>query len=126
MSKSIIDKQLNNLPKEIKFCKKCVISNQRPRIKLNADGICSACEYKDIKNTIDWQKREHELVDLCNKFRKNDGTFDVVVPVSGGKDSALVSHMLKYKYGMHPRVSKCVPLALGSGRRLAQSATLLT
>ena len=102
MSKSIIDKQLNILPKEIKFCKKCVISNQRPRIKLNADGICSACEFKDIKNTIDWQKREHELVDLCNKFRKNDGTFDVVVPVSGGKDSALVSHMLKYKYGMHP------------------------
>ena len=32
-----------NLPKEVKFCKKCVISNQRPRIKFNSEGICGPC-----------------------------------------------------------------------------------
>ena len=37
-----------------------------------------------------------------DKFRKNNGEFDCLVPGSGGKDSAMVSHVLKYKYGMNP------------------------
>ena len=28
----ILDQQLDILPKEIKFCKTCIVSNQRPRI----------------------------------------------------------------------------------------------
>ena len=39
---------------------------------------------------------------MCDKFRRNDGRFDVIVPGSGGKDSAYVSHILKNKYGMNP------------------------
>ena len=102
MSNSIIDKQIDLIPKEIIFCKKCVVSNQRPRIHFDDDGICGACKYTEIKNSIDWSMREREFKELCDKFRKNDGSFDVVVPSSGGKDSARVSHMLKYKFGMHP------------------------
>ena len=52
--------------------------------------------------TIDWNEREKELIDLCNKYRKKDGSFDCVVPSSGGKDSAWVAHELKVKYNMHP------------------------
>ena len=33
VSDEIFDKQLEHLPKDVKFCKKCVVSNQRPRIK---------------------------------------------------------------------------------------------
>ena len=40
-----IDKQYDTLPKKIKFCKNCVVSNQRPRTKFNSEGICSACEW---------------------------------------------------------------------------------
>lgn len=39
---------------------------------------------------------------LCDKYRRTDGFFDVIVPVSGGKDSSTVAHKLKTKYGMHP------------------------
>ena len=39
---------------------------------------------------------------MLDRFRKNDGGYDVVVPGSGGKDSAYTSHILKYKYGMNP------------------------
>ena len=91
-----------NLPLEVKFCKKCTISNQRPRITFDKEGVCSACRFAEYKKTIDWQQRDNELVKLCNRFRKNDGSYDVIVPSSGGKDSASVAHKLKYKYGMNP------------------------
>lgn len=94
--------KLYNLPKEIKFCKRCVMSNQRPRISLDERGICNACCYKEKKEKIDWKLREKELVGLLYRYRKNNGEFDVICPGSGGKDSAFVAHTLKYKYGMHP------------------------
>ncbi len=99
--KDVIQKY--NLPIDIKFCKKCVISNQRPRIIFDKEGVCSACRFNEKKNKdIDWEKREQELRALCDKHRSKDGRWDVIVPCSGGKDSAFVAHMLKHKYGMHP------------------------
>ncbi len=91
------------LPSKVIYCKKCVISNQRPRIVLDDEGVCGACRYAEYKNTkIDWNKRDLELQELCDKHRRKDGQFDVIVPCSGGKDSAFVAHMLKNKYGMNP------------------------
>jgi N-acetyl sugar amidotransferase len=105
------------LPSSVKFCSKCVISNQRPSstiefmhsksdiketINFNSDGICDACAFNDIKDEgIDWERREQELMKLCDMYRKPHG-YDVIVPGSGGKDSAYTSHILKYKYGMNP------------------------
>jgi len=104
--------KLYNLPEKVEFCKKCTISNQRPRIKFDNQGICSACHYADTKkNIIDWKKREEELMKLCDRHRKKDGSFDVVVPCSGGKDGAWVAHQLKYKYGMNPLTVTWAPLS---------------
>tara|TARA_B100000315_G_scaffold233911_1_gene247478 strand:- start:1956 stop:3155 length:1200 start_codon:yes stop_codon:yes gene_type:complete len=98
-----LDKQFESIPKNVIFCKNCVVSNQRPRTRFNENGVCSACQWAYEKDhVVDWEKRENELVQLCNKFRSNDGSFDVVVPGSGGKDSAYVAHQLKNRYGMHP------------------------
>lgn len=105
------------LPPEIRFCSRCVISNQRPNsaveykhtvaskkstINFDEKGVCDACRLADIKNSIDWAQRERELVDLCNRYRKTDGSYDCIVPGSGGKDSFYTAHVLKHKYGMHP------------------------
>jgi N-acetyl sugar amidotransferase len=105
------------LPEEVKFCSRCVMSNQRPssavefkhtisskKITLNIgnDGVCDACKQAEEKENIDWKKREDELNRLLDKHRRNDGYYDCIVPGSGGKDSAFQSHVLKYKYGMHP------------------------
>lgn len=98
------------------FCKKCVESNQRymgsiqhletkDNIKQRTsidDGICGACKYSEIKKKIDWSERERELVEILNKHRKNDGTYDVLIPGSGGKDTIYLSHVLKFKYKMNP------------------------
>ena len=92
-----------NLPSEVKYCTKCTISNQRPRITFDEHGVCAACQYAKFKQTeIDWELRDKELKELCDKHRKNDGSYDVIVPSSGGKDSAFVAYQLKYKYGMNP------------------------
>lgn len=92
-----------NLPAEVKYCKKCVISNQRPRISFNEEGICSACTFAAYKNKgIDWNKREEALLRLLDKYRKSNGEFDVIVPCSGGKDSVFVAWELKHTYGMNP------------------------
>ncbi len=93
------------LPREVKFCRFCVISNQRPNsaiefrhsinskkstIHFNEEGICDACVMtKRKEQEIDWQSREEELIALCNRFRKNDGTYDCIISGSGGKDSFL-------------------------------------
>jgi N-acetyl sugar amidotransferase len=106
---------LYNLPEQIVFCKKCVISNQRPRsvvefknqndqkegINIDTNNICEACKYDETKNEINWVEREKKLISLLDKHRKTSG-YDCVVPGSGGKDSAYAAHILKYKYGMNP------------------------
>lgn len=105
------------LPLEVKFCKKCVISNQRPNstveflntgcekketIIFDSTGVCDACRMAEKKKNIDWKKREEELMLLLDKYRKKDGSYDCIVPGSGGKDSCYASWLLKYKYNMHP------------------------
>lgn len=105
------------LPAEVKFCKKCVISNQRPNaaieyshtkdskkqtIHFTEDGVCDACRVAEKKKKIDWGEREKQLKDLCDRYRKNDGSYDCLVPGSGGKDSFYAAHVLKYAYNMHP------------------------
>ena len=110
-------KNFQNLPKNIIFCKRCVISNQRPSsvsetknkknikkkvIEFDKNGICSACKNHDLMEKIDWEKREKLLIKTLDRFRKSNGEYDVIVPGSGGKDSGYVSHVLKHKYGMNP------------------------
>lgn len=106
------------LPDEIKFCSNCVISNQRPNsaiefqhtskskkktINFNDENVCDACRVaEEKKSAIDWSERERELKELCDKYRKSDGSYDCLVPGSGGKDSFYQAHILKYKYGMNP------------------------
>ena len=111
MKSKKFERQLIELPKEIKFCTRCVMSNQRPRIIFDEKGICSGCRNSEyFKEKINWTKREDELCKLLDEHRRNDGYWDVVVPSSGGKDSAFVAHQLKYKYGMNPLTVTWTPL----------------
>ena len=74
------------LPREVRFCARCVISNQRPnsaveyehterharrrRSHFDADGVCDACRFAEKKQaTIDWAERERQLRELCDRYR---------------------------------------------------------
>ncbi|MEQ8314076.1 MAG: N-acetyl sugar amidotransferase [Gammaproteobacteria bacterium] len=99
------------LPVEVRFCSRCTVSNQRPRISFDENGVCSACNFSDSKkNGINWESRHKELEVLCDKHRKNNGEYDVIVPCSGGKDGSYVAHQLKYEYGMNPLTVTWAPL----------------
>jgi len=114
-----------SLPREVRFCQRCMMSNQRPTsypefkhtrdritptLHIDEEGICDACRYAETKEKIDWEAREKELVELCDKYRRNDGSYDCLVPGSGGKDSVFAAHVLKYKYGMHPLTCTWPPI----------------
>ena len=119
-------KTFYNLPEKVVFCKQCVMSNQRPAsvpefrhtrnrdgakyMQINEDGVCDACRQAEVKKSIDWQERERELKELLDRYRRNDGKYDCLVPGSGGKDSAYQAHMLKYKYGMNPLTCTWPPI----------------
>jgi len=113
------------LPENVVFCNHCVISNQRPNstaefshtskskkttMNIDNEGVCDACRNAEEKEKIDWNKREGELLELLDKYRRNDGYYDCLVPGSGGKDSAYQAHILKYKYGMNPLTTTWPPI----------------
>lgn len=108
---------LFGLPAEVVFCRRCVMSNQRPAsypefrhtrdrqtptLHIDDDGVCDACRFAERKEDIDWDDRERQLVALLDRHRRDDGSYDCIVPGSGGKDSGFAAHVLKYRYGMHP------------------------
>lgn len=113
-----MNQTLFGLPQEVVFCKKCVISNQRPNsaveyqhnkeslkttIAFGLDGICDACKFAEKKNKeIDWQAREESLLELAKKHAGSPGKYNCIVPGSGGKDSFYQAHILKNKFGFRP------------------------
>ena len=94
---------ISNLRPTTTLESKHVRNEIKPTTYFDANDVCDACRWAEIKETkIDWKKREKELHELCDKHRRNDGSYDVVVPASGGKDSMYVSHILKTKFKMNP------------------------
>lgn len=88
--------------KTISWCKNCMNMSTRPRITFDSKGWCNACQWMEEKKKIDWKPRQSELEELLSKHRSTTGSFDCIVPVSGGKDGSYVAYMLKHKYGMNP------------------------
>ena len=99
------------LPQNVQYCKECVMTNQKPNscyefehtihskkktMVIQEDGVCDACHACHNKEgKIDWADRERQLRELCDRYRKTDGSYDCLVPGSGGKDSFYAAHLLK-------------------------------
>ena len=108
-----------NSPENVIFCKKCVQSNQKVtssslisddknhtnknRMGLVND-ICDGCRQVERKfnQNIDWNERETKLKEILEKYRSRNGSYDCIVPGSGGKDSVFQAEILKKKYNMNP------------------------
>jgi N-acetyl sugar amidotransferase len=86
----------------MKFCKNCVMPDTKPDLSFDENGVCSACNSYQQRETIDWDKKKAELMELLDKYRSKDSSkWDCIVPVSGGKDSTYqVIKMLEF--GMTP------------------------
>ena len=78
--------RLYGLPAEIKFCASCTYSNQKPNsekeykhnintkkptVAFDEEGVCSACRITQRKRAVDWDAREKQLRELCDRYREN-------------------------------------------------------
>ena len=86
----------------MKRCVKCLRPDTLPGCVFNAEGVCPACERFEARKNIPWEARQEFLHNLCNEHRATNGSYDCIIPVSGGKDSFYQVNMFKNKYRMNP------------------------
>lgn len=91
----------------IKWCTNCVYpSISAAPMEFNGDGECTGCQMASVKAGIpdsEWARRRELLSEIISKYRCPDGSrHDVVVAVSGGKDSYFQTHVLKHEFGIKP------------------------
>lgn len=71
----------------MRWCRRCLLPDTRPGIRIGADGICLACATHGVRPEIDWKERERLLHALVDEARGLGRDHDCLIPVSGGKDS---------------------------------------
>lgn len=86
----------------MRYCKKCVMPDTRPGIVFDEEGVCYACRGAEEKKQTNWDARMQKLKELCDKYRRNDGYYDCIIAVSGGKDSHFQIYVMKELMKMNP------------------------
>lgn len=85
---------------DIRTCRNCgFILGTRPRSK-EGKGVCLSCLNKERKSSIEWKKRQDWLTQYLEEHKNPDGQWDVVVGVSGGKDSCTIVKRLIEKHNV--------------------------
>ena len=83
------------------LCRKCVLPESKPDIRLNAEGICNVClEYEQEKKPAA-KSLETEFTKLLSMY-KSSGEYDCLVMCSGGKDSTSALYYMKKRYKLNP------------------------
>jgi len=86
----------------MQYCSKCVypVVSATP-LTLDADGVCSGCMVSGQRDTINWEERFGFLRELTDEYRTSSN-YDIVIPVSGGKDSYYQTHVAVKELGLKP------------------------
>jgi glucosamine--fructose-6-phosphate aminotransferase (isomerizing) len=82
----------------LKRCTKCILPETFPFISFDDQGVCSVCR---AHKKIDYKGVE-ALKKILSPYRKNHFEPDVIVPLSGGRDSSFALHYIKKELGMNP------------------------
>jgi len=88
----------------MKTCNKCGLPETYETLEFDEQGICNICHQHEYKNEkIDWTKRFKALENLVQKHR-GKGSYDCIIPFSGGKDSTFTLYYMVEKMGLKPLV----------------------
>lgn len=92
---------------DIQWCSECVYpSISAAPMEFDERGVCTGCQMSRVKREItqaEWARRRELLRELLEKYRCRDGSrHDVVIAVSGGKDSYFQTHVIKEEFGLNP------------------------
>jgi hypothetical protein len=97
-------------PKE---CARCLLTEDVPGVKIGDSGQCSVCTDHD-RDWGNWNEikgqREAYVEKLFEKAKKKKAIYDVLVPLSGGKDSTYVLYLCRKRYGL-----KCLAYTFDNG-----------
>lgn len=86
----------------IRYCRRCVMPDTKPDLRLDDDGICNACRSYENRREIDWDQRQKALIEILDRYRSKDSSnYDCIIPVSGGKDSHFQTIRM-LELGMNP------------------------
>jgi len=81
----------------IKRCSHCIMPETYPQISFNEWGICNLCSsYKTFV-----PEPEDTLVKYFEMAKRKRRIYDVLVPLSGGKDSTYILYLAKKVYGLN-------------------------
>ena len=95
----------------VEYCRHCLMPNTRPRVVFDSNGVCNACRHaEDKQGEIDWDARKQEFFDCLEHYKPKSGSYDCIVPWSGGKDSSTIAHRLKFEFGLNPLLVTFSPL----------------
>ena len=84
----------------VRYCTRCVYpSAAATPLTFDEHGVCSGCRVAAQKPKVDWRKRRRELVELFAEY-KGKSDYDLVIPVSGGKDSYYQTHVATKELGL--------------------------
>jgi hypothetical protein len=79
-------------------CTRCILPETYPFVEFDDEGVCRYCRtWKTIR-----PKGEQALLDAVAPYRSKDGSPDVIVAFSGGRDSSYGLHYVKTQLGMNP------------------------
>jgi glutamine---fructose-6-phosphate transaminase (isomerizing) len=82
----------------LRRCTRCVLPETFPFVRFDADGVCAYCRtWKPIE-----VKGHEALLREVEPYRSRDGSPDVIVAFSGGRDSSYGLHYVKTVLGMNP------------------------
>ena len=88
----------------MKYCPKCLQPDTRPGASFEkSTGVCTACNYHDTLENVDWEERFEILLGLIKDYKgKSKSGFDCLIGVSGGKDSSRQALWVRDKLGLNP------------------------
>lgn len=85
-------------PDQLKRCTKCILPESYPFMSFDEHGVCSYCRrWRPIQ-----PKGRAALEKFVEPYRSKDGSPDVIVAFSGGRDSSYGLHFVKKELGMNP------------------------
>jgi len=92
----------------MRYCTRCVYPAASVNAVFDDEGVCSACrvseQFDAIANSAFWAQRKQAWLDLVEQIksrRDRASNWDLIVPVSGGKDSYWQVH-LALEHGLRP------------------------
>jgi predicted PP-loop superfamily ATPase len=88
---------------EVIRCSRCILPSSLTGLIFDENGVCNHCiKYEDEFKSWDSikERKEKEFEIILEKTKKLNRPYDVLVPLSGGKDSTYALYLCTKKYGL--------------------------